>query len=291
MSQAAQLITNGNVSEYWSDHNVTLHKRFSSPEESLAYLAWRNDQYPGYIDLMPVAGHDGKRILDYGCGPGHDLVGFCHHSREAKVVGIDVSFPSLEEAASRLNLHSHFAELVHIGTDTKELPFASKSFDLVHSSGVLHHTPDPVLIMRELHRVLADDGEAQIMVYNYESLWLHLYVAFIKMATEGRYKELDIREAFARTTDGEDCPIARPYRPSEFAAMCEQVGFEVVSIGCAASAWELHLFARRFEAIMNPELRPESRQFLLNLTIDERGIPHHDGLVAGVDLCLRLKKK
>ena len=25
---------------------------------------------------MPVSGRDGDIVLDYGCGPGHDLVGF-----------------------------------------------------------------------------------------------------------------------------------------------------------------------------------------------------------------------
>ena len=63
----------GASDNYWTHHNVTLHKRFRTAEESLEYFAWRNAQYIDYIDLLPVAGHDGQVIVDYGCGPGNDL--------------------------------------------------------------------------------------------------------------------------------------------------------------------------------------------------------------------------
>ena len=64
------------VADYWTRYNVTSHERFASAANSLAYLRWRNDQYFGYSELMPVDRQDGKVILDFGCGPGHDLVGF-----------------------------------------------------------------------------------------------------------------------------------------------------------------------------------------------------------------------
>jgi ubiquinone/menaquinone biosynthesis C-methylase UbiE len=290
MSKLDTAITREDVSQYWTKHNVTLHKSFSSVKESLDYVAWRNDQDPGYIELMPVAGHDGKRILDYGCGPGNDLVGFCEQSPGCKVTGVDVSFTSLDEAATRLNLHGRCVDLFLVDEDATTLPLDDKSFDLVHCSGVLHHTPDPIVIMRELHRVTADDGKAQFMVYNYDSLWLHLYVAYVKMIEEQRFANLDIREAFARTTDGEDCPIARPYRPSEFAQMCKDAGFDVMSVEAAIGVHELGLLPRRFDAIRNRSLRAESREFLANLTFDEQGVPRHLGLVAGVNLCYHLKK-
>ena len=33
---------------------------------SLAYLRWRNDQYFGYSELMPVHSQDGRVVLDFG---------------------------------------------------------------------------------------------------------------------------------------------------------------------------------------------------------------------------------
>src|SRR5437762_4766557 len=82
--------TSAAVADYWTRYNVTLHQHFTSPSESLAYVRWRNDQYFGYIDLMPVDGQEGKTVLDFGCGPGHDLVGFATRSRPARLIGIDV---------------------------------------------------------------------------------------------------------------------------------------------------------------------------------------------------------
>src|ERR1700735_2639473 len=93
------------VERYWKGHNVTLHRTFSSPEASLADFHWRNAQYFGYIDLMPVSSADGLTVLDFGCGPGYDLVGFASQSRPQRLIGIDVSQSSLAEAKSRLELH------------------------------------------------------------------------------------------------------------------------------------------------------------------------------------------
>jgi SAM-dependent methyltransferase len=129
--------------EYWARHNVTNHVTFKDATESLRYLDWRNDQYIGYIDLLPVRGHDKETILDFGCGPGNDLVGFLTYSRPARLVGADVSGPSLEEARSRLELHGADFELIKLSESTGALPFADGEFDYIHCSGVLMCTREP----------------------------------------------------------------------------------------------------------------------------------------------------
>jgi ubiquinone/menaquinone biosynthesis C-methylase UbiE len=276
------------VADYWTGHNVTTHHEFATPEESEQYFDWRNDQYFNYINLMPVSGHDGKVILDYGCGPGHDLVGFGLRSHPRKLIGMDVSQRSIAEAAKRLRLHSIVAELTCIPPNAKELPLASHSVDYVHCSGVLHHVPDPYQTLSEFRRVLKPTGQLRIMVYNYDSLWLHLYVAYLTVIVSGRFNDIDIRSAFAKTTDGEECPISRVYRMSEFTNLALSAGFDTVSSGAAISMHEMSLFPRRFDAIMDRRLRAESRHFLQDLTLDERGYPLHDGHYAGVDCCYLL---
>ena len=99
---------------YWTDHNVTSHKSFGSARESLDYFHWRNDQYIDYIELLPVTGHDGEVIVDFGCGPGHDLVGFHAYSKPKRVYGIDVSSSSLAQARQRLALHDFAVDLLEI---------------------------------------------------------------------------------------------------------------------------------------------------------------------------------
>lgn len=275
--------------DYWTHHKVTLHHQFASPEESVEYFHWRNDQYFSYIDLMPVAGRDGAAVLDFGCGPGHDLVGFKLYSRPSRLIGADVSRSSLAQARARLALHGFDAELILLHASTPSIPLESASIDHIHSSGVLHHTPDPFALLKEFRRILKPGGTANIMVYNYDSIWVHLYVAYQKMLVENLYAGMSIREAFSRTTDGDDCPISHCYRVEEFIELCQAAGFEAALAGVAVSAWEASLLPKRFDAIFDRRLRPESRRFLVEIEIDNRGLPVYRGVPAGIDGCYRLR--
>jgi ubiquinone/menaquinone biosynthesis C-methylase UbiE len=279
------------VADYWTDYNVTLHHAFQSREESLSYFRWRNDQYFGYIGLMPLRGQDGKVVLDFGCGPGHDLVGFATESKPSRLIGVEVSPSSLAEARSRLALHGAACEFILANRQSSELPLDSGSIDYVHSSGVLHHVPDLVGTLRELRRVLRRDGVARVMVYNYESVWLHLFVAYVKRLLENAYRDLSLEQAFARTTDGEVCPIAHVYRPAEFVGAAKEAGFDAEFTGSALSMHEARMLPYRFEAIQDRRLPEECRRFLLELKFDEHALPRYRGHGAGVDGCYLLKPR
>jgi hypothetical protein len=98
---------------YWTSHMVA-EDDWLNAEASMEHFLWRNAQYPGYIELMPVCGADGLVVADYGCGPGHDLVGFSEFSKPARLIGLDVSRTALSASERRLALHGKKAELIHI---------------------------------------------------------------------------------------------------------------------------------------------------------------------------------
>ena len=276
------------TAEYWTEHNVTLHHAFRDEKDSLEYFAWRNDQYFNYIELMPVAGFDGKSVLDFGCGPGHDLVGFGTYSRCKRLVGVDVSATSIGEARSRLALHGIAAETVLLETNSNALPYEDGTFDHIHCSGVLHHTPGPLEILKEFKRVLTPGGSVYVMVYNYNSLWVHLYVAYQRTIVEGLYPNETLREQFRHSTDGEDCPISNCYRPDEWIDICRTAGFAAKFAGAAVSMHELSMVEKRFAAIMDRRLPAESRNFLKALEFDCHLVPKFQGHYAGIDACFRL---
>jgi len=279
------------VADYWTLINVTNHRRFASRAESLDYFHWRCDQYSGYLDLMPVKGFDGKSVLDYGCGPGHDLVGFFEYSRPENLVGADVSRSSLKETEARLALHGgRAAKLVLLNPETAQLPFADQSFDYIHSSGVLHHVPNLTQILGELRRILKPNGKCRVMVYNYDSIFLHLYVAYSLRLKQGTIPiDLPIRKAFERSTDGPDCPISRCYTSEEFGKEAAQAGFDCRLVGAAYSELERKTLAEdRYAAFMDERFEREHREFLLGLTFDDKGQALHRGIPAGVDLVLEL---
>jgi hypothetical protein len=70
--------------------------------------------------------------------------------------------------------------------------------------------------------------------------------------------------------------------------LARESGFRGALHGAAMSLWEMHVLPHRFAAAMNPSLREESRNFLLDLTFDTSGFPLYRGARAGIDGCYRL---
>jgi len=275
---------------YWSVYAVA-EKEFTSREESLNHFYWRSDQYINYLDLMPVSGFDGKIVLDYGCGPGNDLIGFIEKSKPLRLIGADVSSRSLDMAKKRVAIHGGEVDFVKIDENTTTIPIASDSVDYIHSSGVLHHVRKLEPTLNELFRVLKPGGQLRVMVYNYDSIWYHLNTAYIerlKLPNFGAGRLLS--DIFRTTTDGKDCPISRVYKPDVFLEILRSFGFDGVYLGSSISMHELNALKHRFDAILDIRFEKEHRDFLLELTFDNKKIPIYKGNVAGIDACFLFTK-
>lgn len=284
--------SNMSSSEYWTVNNVTLHKQFATREESNKFLRWRFDQYPNYEKLMPCSGFDGKVVLDYGCGPGHDVIGFVEYSRPASVIAMDVSETSLQETEKRVELHeaSAVVKTMLIKEGTK-ISLPDNSVDYIHTSGVLHHTPNMAEILVELKRILKPDGFMRVMVYNYNSIWSQLYVPYILQIKRNLYTGVDHAEAFKRSTDGEDCPISNCYTPEEFIGICKEAGFSGKFLGAGISLDELIWCSDfRIQAMQDICLPEKYRNFLKDLTFNEFNQPLYKGEIAGIDAVYEFRK-
>jgi SAM-dependent methyltransferase len=256
---------------------------FSSIEQSLAHYKWRNHVNPGQIELMPVANVFGKVVLDYGCGPGNDLIGFGHFGRPDQLLACDVSPTAIKIARERASLHGLDVAFSPVFDSPVKLPFEDASIDIIHSAGVLHHTQNPGAILAEFRRVLSPDGEIRVMVYHRDSIHMHLYMSYVLMIEQGLYSGMSPIEAFPLTTDGESCPIANCYSAEEFLAIGEAEGLTGTFLGAGITINELELLPRRWSAIRDFRLAEKSRDFLYNLRFDDRGWPQHNGRVAGVN--------
>ena len=282
------------VDDYWGEHTVN-SLPFSSADESLEYLEYRFNEYPLFREFMELYGnHDGEVILDYGCGPGNDVVGFLAHTNARKVIGIDVSEKALSLAQHRLSLHNFDKErfqLIQVSNTLPEIPLPDCSIDYIYCEGVLHHTSDPLSILKEFHRILKPDGTICIMVYNRNSIWFHLYTAYCKMILEKKFSGLSVEEAFQKNTDGESCPIARCYRPDEFSALATEAGFTSNYRGGYLSKTELNLFKQYRNAAINSTQLPMShREFISSIETGSDGFPLFEGKHAGIGGVHTLKK-
>ncbi len=274
------------VERYWSRHTVN-SKPFRDARESEAYLEWRFDQYPLFRELMGLWGdHTGERILDHGCGPGNDVTGFLLYARPAKVIGLDVSAKALRLAKRRLALHDvdpQRFELIQIRESDARLPVDDGSVDHVSSSGVIHHVGDPLGVLQELRRVLKPTGTCAVMVYNRDSVYFHLYTAYMRMIVEDTFAGLTVEEAFRRNTDGPECPISRAYRGADFLELCRRAGFKGEFGGGYFLKDELDwLRDHGGDALASPELAHEHKEFLAELESDERNFPLYRGKHAGI---------
>jgi len=102
-------------------------------------------------------------ILIAGCGTNQAAV-FAYTNPGATVVAVDVSQPSLDhqrflkEKYRLRNLDLHLLPIEEVGT-------LGRDFDLVVSTGVLHHMASPEAGMRALAACLRPHGVAAIMLY------------------------------------------------------------------------------------------------------------------------------
>jgi SAM-dependent methyltransferase len=274
------------VDQYWNQHTVN-SRPFQTVKESLEYLEWRSAQYPMFIELTGLWGdRPGQTVLDYGCGPGNDLVGFLVHARAQRVVGVDVSEKALNLARHRLALHGIEHDRITLVRKTDadySIPLADASVDYISCQGVLHHLSHPQDVLREMRRVLRPGGQVCIMVYNRDSLWFHLYTAYVKMIVEGSLAGLTPEEAFRRNTDGDACPVSRCYAHADFLSVCAQAGFRGQYLGGYLSRHELHCLREHGDAALaDPRLPEPHREFLRSLLRDSNGLPTHSGYLAGI---------
>jgi len=144
-------------------------------------------RYQEYAPWMrEVMGFDqfaGKRLLEVGCGMGTDLLQFARGG--ALCTGVDLTPRSVEVSSLHFGLYDMRADFV-LG-DGERLPFADSSFDVVYSNGVLHHTPDTIGAVRELHRVLRPEGLARVMLYHRNSLYYWTEIVLHRGVLRGHF--------------------------------------------------------------------------------------------------------
>jgi SAM-dependent methyltransferase len=109
-------------------------------------------------------------VLEVGFGAGTDFIQWLRVG--AKVSGIDLTEEALANFRHRIQVYGlPEPESLQVA-DAEHLPFASNTFDLGYSWGVLHHTPNADQAIAELVRVVRPGGEEiKIMLYNRHSLF------------------------------------------------------------------------------------------------------------------------
>jgi ubiquinone/menaquinone biosynthesis C-methylase UbiE len=100
-------------------------------------------------------------VLEIGSGTAIDSYILAEQT-SARIVGVDISLPSVRVAA---RCSQYFARpIALVAGDATALPFSDAGFDIVFSQGVVEHFPDPEAMLLEQLRVLRLDGVLVINV-------------------------------------------------------------------------------------------------------------------------------
>jgi len=156
------------VAQYWDSQPCGSFASQAAPGERSFYEEVTRHRYARQPYMQELVGFDdyaGQRLLEVGCGLGTDLRQFALGG--AQVVGIDLSARSVRLARRHFEVYQTRGDFCN--SDAENLPFASATFDVVYSFGVLHHTPHTQRALDECFRVLKPGGRLILMLYNSHS--------------------------------------------------------------------------------------------------------------------------
>jgi 2-polyprenyl-3-methyl-5-hydroxy-6-metoxy-1,4-benzoquinol methylase/uncharacterized protein YbaR (Trm112 family) len=132
------------------------------PRENLQTLRARAERSV-FARLLDASISGDARIVDVGCGTGQMCLYLARADRV--IVGADLARASLRlaaEAAQRFGVE----RVQFVETDLRRPGLRVGEFDVVYSSGVLHHTADPRASFRRLAQLARPGGMIVVGVYN-----------------------------------------------------------------------------------------------------------------------------
>ena len=147
--------------------------------EESPYPRWVNLGLPlkassisSVIDKTKLKLHDNKisevekpDILIAGCGTGQHPLGTANRFKSSQVLAIDLSLSSLAYAKRKTEEFS-ISKIEYMQADILDLGQLNKQFDIIESSGVLHHMDNPMAGWKVLTGCLKPDGLMRIGLYS-----------------------------------------------------------------------------------------------------------------------------
>jgi SAM-dependent methyltransferase len=168
------------------------YERWRYPEPIQDLEAWLRNNWQWFDPshshrvFWPDRGYKtGMDVLIAGCGTNQAAV-FAFTNPNANVVAVDVSQPSLDHQQYLKDKYGLFNLDLRL-LPIEELPTMGLDFDLVVSTGVLHHMAEPLTGMKALAACLRPDGVIAVMLYaKYGRLGLEVM--------ESVFRDLDLHQ-------------------------------------------------------------------------------------------------
>lgn len=198
--------------------------------------------------LPYLTGHEA--VLDVGCNNGAHLVRAAARCRS--IVGLDYDLRQLMIAARVIRERGLPRARVFACDITGRFPFGDRVFDTVLFLDVIEHLGPRVDALREIHRVLKDDGRLLVSAPNRETRWRRR----LRAAGLFAYSDPDHKVEYTRAEfvaelraggfepDGEVMPVVLD---TPWAGAIDAVGGVSLSVYARLSRW------KRAAALRRPE--------------------------------------
>lgn len=154
-----------------NDQVARLYEQLPYPEPAASLHEWHRtrrhlpDPERQHLVFWPDRNYPkGLDILIAGCGA-NQAAELAFHNPTARVLGIDVSAASLASQQRLKDMHG-LSNLELRRHPIEEAARLGRDFDLIISTGVLHHMSDPDVGLRALGGLLRLDGVMSLMLYS-----------------------------------------------------------------------------------------------------------------------------
>ena len=190
-----------------------------------------------------------KDVLEIGLGIGGDATRWAKHAKS--FTGVDLTREAVKTTKIHFQREGLHGNIIQGNAEKLQLP--DNTFDIVYSHGVLHHTPNMTVALKEVNRVLKDDWKLILMLYSKNSFnyWIRIQLYFrIRMLFEVISNKLGHRpkklwnkhiqnlkhrgwsylswhEFPHHCTDGPGCEIANIYSKKKTIQLLCSSGFQV----------------------------------------------------------------
>ena len=144
---------------------ISIHSKYSTNKQGFGN--WITSHYEI---------RDGMSVLELGCGTGDMWAGKEEIIRRcSRFVLSDFSEGMLDKAKETLD---GYDGIEYRTIDIQEIPFADHTFDVVIANMMLYHVPDLQKGLREVRRVLKEDGTFYCATYGEHGMMEYIYSLF-----------------------------------------------------------------------------------------------------------------
>jgi uncharacterized protein YbaR (Trm112 family)/SAM-dependent methyltransferase len=137
-----------------------------------------------FLYSMQLEPHElrNRIVLDAGCGNGKLTA--CVARFGAEVIGMDLSRSVERAAENAARIAGKHAPFVHfVQGNILEPPFAPGTFDHIHSSGVLHHTPDTWASFDSFRALAKPGARVYVQLYRVRERWVRVPNRILRAVT------------------------------------------------------------------------------------------------------------